>query len=173
MNELTMGGWINAASAGAGNAGKMLSHDNGSFDRTMGFDPRGDDSWVDFAAFTGGGVADIDGISTFGSWVHYAVVYDGTDGQIFQNGVLVETFNDLTDGDSSVHNLFIGTNPGFNEDFDGLIDDVFVFDRALESAEIMDIYTNGFTTAPIPVPAGLPLMVVGLGALYTLRRRSA
>ncbi|MEE4119783.1 MAG: LamG domain-containing protein [Paracoccaceae bacterium] len=171
LPALTMGAWIRPDTFGTGSfgPGKMLSHDNGGFDRTIGFDGRGDSPGTNIAAFTGSGVADIDGtFSAFGTWTHYAVRYDGANSALFRNGAPVESF---TAGSSvSGLSLFIGTNPGFDEDFDGLMDDVFVYGRALTDAEIADIFANGFAT-PVPLPAGLPLLAAALAGLALARRR--
>lgn len=108
----------------------------------------------------------------FGSWVHLAVVYDGASSGLYINGVLDSTFNDLTSTTPGwTQGLFIGTNNYYNEDFDGLVDDVFVFDRALTSAEVATIHSVGFVApALVPLPAGLPLMLGGMIGFAALRR---
>jgi hypothetical protein len=90
------------------------------------------------------------------------------------NGVLVESFSDLSDDNDSAFNLFIGTNPGFNEDFVGVVDDVFVYDRALTANEVDDIYRNGFNSDPgvsVPAPGVLPLLLGGFATLAAVKRR--
>lgn len=177
MPALTMGGWFRADTI---NNGKVLSHDNGSFDRTLGLDTRGSVSGVDWAAFKGqnisgnASVADADATAQdviAGAWQHVAVVYDGAASALYVNGTLAESFT-ATNG-TSVWSLFIGTNPSFNEDFIGGADDVFVFSRALSANEIGSIYSDGITITPaVPLPAGLPLLIGGLGVLGLIRRRS-
>ncbi|WP_276718929.1 LamG domain-containing protein [Pseudooceanicola nitratireducens] len=171
MPALTMGGWFRADTI---NNGKVLSHDNGGFDRTLGLDTRGSVSGVDWTAFSGGGVVDADSVTQdviAGAWQHVAVVYDGAASGLYVNGTLAESFT-ATNG-TSIWSLFIGTNPSFNEDFIGGADDVFVFSRALSANEIGSIYSDGITITPaVPLPAGLPLLIGGLGVLGLIRRRS-
>lgn len=173
MLSMSMGGWVFARSPGVGIGGKFLSHDNGAYGRTLGIDARGDSAGSDFAAFAGSGVEDANGSGAlFGSWVHLAVVYNGAASGLYVNGVLDSTFNDLTTTQPGLtQGLFIGTNNYFDEDFDGLVDDVFVFDRALTAAEVATIHADGFAApAPVPLPAGLPLMLGGMIGFAALRR---
>jgi hypothetical protein len=180
MASMTMGGWIFATGNGNGPGGKFLSHDNGAFGRTIGLDSRHDGAdvspGVDFAAFTGTGVVDANGSnSLLNTWVHLAVVYDGANSGLYVNGVLDSTFTDNTSTATPLTaGLFIGTNNFFNEDIPGLVDDVFVYDRALDAADIANIFSNGIEAAvnPVPLPAGLPLMLGGLAGLVGLRRKS-
>lgn len=173
LTNLSMGAWVNVADFASNPGPKILSHDNGSFDRTLGIDNRGNDAGKGFAAFTGSSsVADApSGLLVTDRWIHLAVVYNGTDSGLFVNGSRVESFSDVTG--SSSNNLFIGTNPSFNEDFVGLADDVFVYGRALSDADIFDIFDNGFDTAPaVPLPAGLPMLAFGIAAFAMVRRKA-
>jgi hypothetical protein len=86
-----------------------------------------------------------------GTWYHVAGVANDTDVRIYVNGSLDSTpaahtgglFNSSTD-------FVVGGNRDAADctsancaDFDGLIDEVAVFDRELSAAEVSDIYTNG------------------------------
>ncbi|MEM9809750.1 MAG: LamG domain-containing protein [Pseudomonadota bacterium] len=155
--ELTFGAWVFADTSGSTPGGKVLSHDNGSFDRTLGIDSRGSVPGSDYSAFTGSGVVDTgEGIS---GWTHIAASYDGSTVSLYQNGLLAATAADATDLDITIFNLFIGTNPGFDEDFDGRIDEVFVYGRSLNGGEILDIFENGFDDRPVPLPGAIVLFV--------------
>ncbi|MEP5759605.1 MAG: LamG domain-containing protein [Litoreibacter sp.] len=177
FTSMTMGGWVYATGNGNGPGGKFLSHDNGAFGRTLGLDTRGNSSGIDFSAFNGSGVTDADGTgSLLGSWVHLAVVYDGANSGLYVNGVLDELFTDNTSTSPGLTaGLFIGTNNHFNEDFQGFVDDVFIYDRALSSTDVSDIFSNGIvastSVSAVPLPAGLPLLLAGLGGLGLVRSR--
>ena len=98
ISSLTMGGWVYTRSTGGRGLGKILSHDNGGFDRTLGVDSRGDDPGDDYAAFTGSGVADADATAlALNVWTHLAVVYDGASSALYVNGAVVDTFSESTE----------------------------------------------------------------------------
>jgi len=91
---------------------------------------------------------------TTGSWWHCAMVYDGSNITVYVNGVqdtnginnpiaftgaLADTASPFT----------LGTHGGAYF-FDGLMDEVAVFSRALSAAEILNAYTYGIR---LPIPA--------------------
>ena len=172
LPAITMGAWVNLSEFSTTVGGKILSDDNGSFDRTLGFDDRGNDPGRGYAAFTGAGVVDAPDAITPGEWRHLAVSYDGALVRLYLDGLLVDSATDSTVGDVTSFALFIGTNPGFNEDFIGLLDDVFLYGRALSDAEVFDIFENGFG-AEIPIPPAFGLFGAGAVMLFRMRRRKS
>jgi len=72
-----------------------------------------------------------------GEWYHLAATYDGSLIQLFVNGRLLATrrYTGGT-GDSNINPVYIGSN-GNGRWFDGLIDDVRIFDYARTQAEIV------------------------------------
>ncbi|MBI1375570.1 MAG: prepilin-type N-terminal cleavage/methylation domain-containing protein [Phycisphaera sp.] len=74
-----------------------------------------------------------------GEWQHVAASYDGHFQKIYYNGQLIATSPDrntpLLDGDSQ---FWIGKSTATG--FDGLIDDAFVYERALTDEEVKTIY---------------------------------
>ena len=173
LPALTMGAWVFADTFGNPNGpvtearGKFLSHDNGGFDRTLGLDtrPTGVERYL---AFNGGGGVVVSPPAQLGVWTHIAASWDGTEIRLYQDGVFLGAGPDNTDLGSSLFSLFIGTNPGFDEDWEGRIDDVFVYGRKLRDEGILDIYTNGLN--PVPVPAAAILFAPALLALRRKRR---
>ncbi|MGD9696375.1 MAG: LamG-like jellyroll fold domain-containing protein [Thermoleophilia bacterium] len=82
-----------------------------------------------------------------GTWVHLAVTYDGSTLRLFKDGIQASSV--AASGDIRISNgaLAIGGNTMWGEYFDGLIDDVRLYDHALTAGEI----TTDMNT---PVPAG-------------------
>jgi hypothetical protein len=92
-----------------------------------------------------------------GVWIHVASVYDGAEMRIYQDGVEVISMpkTGLLDQNSSVP-VWIGNNPAnpVSKPFDGLIDDVRVYHRALSAAEIAALASGSST--PLPTPTDTP-----------------
>lgn len=94
-----------------------------------------------------------------GQFHHVAVTVDrtsNTGGKLYVDGGLVLTFDPTMDtGDLSTDGpLYIGchNNPVFNTYFNGIIDEVSVYSRALTDAEVQSVYqaaSSGKTTGPI------------------------
>jgi hypothetical protein len=79
-----------------------------------------------------------------GVWTHTAMTYDGSFINLYKDGELVDTTpkSGELNTDPTVAAL-IGSNPGGYGDFDGLIDDVSIWNRSLSPAEILELNSSG------------------------------
>jgi len=89
-----------------------------------------------------------------GTWYHIAVVYDGTDIRIFIDGVLSENGvnNPVAYSDGifdSAAAFCLGRQDGGGYYYDGLLDEVAIFDRALSADEVAAIYNLGILDFPV------------------------
>ncbi|MGB1004754.1 MAG: LamG-like jellyroll fold domain-containing protein [Salibacteraceae bacterium] len=85
-------------------------------------------------------------------WTMLTTTYDGSDLKLYVNGVLdrTETIND-TFNNSSFPNFHIGQRFDGAQSFDGEIDDIVVYNRALNSSEIQQLYnTSAYDMIPTP-----------------------
>ncbi|NOZ79185.1 MAG: LamG domain-containing protein, partial [Acidobacteria bacterium] len=73
------------------------------------------------------------------TWVHLAGTYDGQTLRLYQNGEFVGSLSDP----GNMHSCFVGNVGRY---FNGLIDEVRVFDRALSADEIRSLYLG---TGPV------------------------
>ena len=81
------------------------------------------------------------GVLTTGIWTHLAIVYDGSFVNLYQDGVLLDSFTKTgVISQNPAISVHIGRNPDGYGPFDGLIDDVRIYDKALTDTEILDIY---------------------------------
>jgi hypothetical protein len=94
-----------------------------------------------------------DGTIELGVWIHAAVTWDGSTMRIYKNGVEVGNMAKAgtLDVDSSV-NMAIGNQPdgAENRPFDGIIDDVAIWNRPLAPGEIGELMANGVPAAVEP-----------------------
>jgi Concanavalin A-like lectin/glucanases superfamily len=76
-----------------------------------------------------------------GEWTHVAMVHDGTNDQIFVNGILANQKATAGALNKTKFPLGIGFDPIDNSGFfDGSMDDVMIFNKALSAAEIAALY---------------------------------
>jgi hypothetical protein len=99
---------------------------------------------------SGSGAAQPFGATTLSvnTWYHVALVYNGTDLRLYLNGSLDANGADNPLSYSSgiydgTGNFAIGSRGNVDDFFDGQIDEVAVFNRALSADEIKEIYEKG------------------------------
>ena len=81
-----------------------------------------------------------------GTWYHVIVISDDVEISIYMNGALANTPSAHTSGIANGGEEFvIGARSDADREFDGLIDEAIVFDRAITTAEVIDLYTNGIS----------------------------
>ncbi|GAH39438.1 unnamed protein product, partial [marine sediment metagenome] len=73
-------------------------------------------------------------------WVHIVGQVEGTTLKIYVNGVLQTVTDELTGRQTNDHAVWIGTEGGENIKFQGQIDEVRIWTRALIPTEISDLY---------------------------------
>jgi hypothetical protein len=105
------------------------------------------------------------------SWTFVSGTYDGTNISLYLDGILVSSVVDTGGISYSGSSLFIGRN-GFTptDFFFGSIDDITIYDRALESTEVTDLYN----AQSVPEPSTYALLVLsGAASLWALKRRKS
>ena len=107
------------------------------------------------------------------NWHHVASTYDGTTATLWVDG---GSIGSTTPGviASQATNFSIGrTCPpcGGGEFFNGLLDDVAIFDYALSSDQITALHTGANTPGNLPEPSTGLLVVIALASLAAVRGR--
>ena len=108
---------------------------------------------------TGGGNGWFNGtvIVTDGQWHHMAATYDGAEGRIYIDGELDVTSPGTGQINISNYDFWIGNNSQQTGRFlHGLLDDVRIYSRALNEAEILGVMAGGGAEYPLasgPSPA--------------------
>ncbi|MFY0690217.1 MAG: BspA family leucine-rich repeat surface protein, partial [Cyclobacteriaceae bacterium] len=104
-----------------------------------------------FASSEGPVTTDFPGTKTYvlGEWIHVVGVRNGTGMDIYIDGIESANFTSALSLTSN-SDFVIGriTTDGSSNYFEGAIDDVKVFDRALSASEIQDLYYEGGYSPP-------------------------
>ena len=80
-------------------------------------------------------------------WVHVAFVYEHPILRVYANGQLIDQTNSDYSDTFNFNRLLLARNyyqnlqPSYNTKYTGKIDDIYIFDRAIDTSEIIDIYT--------------------------------
>ncbi|MEM4348087.1 MAG: LamG domain-containing protein [Candidatus Anstonellaceae archaeon] len=80
-------------------------------------------------------------------WTHITVSRKDGVGFIYINGVLYATGDVSGDLGQTYPRLIIGNSPSLNKPYEGIIDEVQIFKRALSEDEIRALYNQGFTVS--------------------------
>lgn len=169
--QLTMTAWVRADNASP--IRQVVSHDNGGYDRSFGIDSRG--GGTGWSAFSGSaGVVGFHPVDV-GKWTFLAVVYDQTNKKVRLHVNGTNVYEESGELGTGWDFTLIGTNPSYNEYFKGAIDDVRIYDRALSSARIQEIYQyNGLMpdlvvsklSAPSSAQVGQTISIVNVVKNY-------
>jgi hypothetical protein len=93
------------------------------------------------------------GVVPLNTWTHVVFVQTSTSWSIYLNGILSYTRTNPYTEDTVQGTVTIGSSLGEmgNYNFNGLIDEVLIYNRALTDAEILDLYNYyGYTTTNYP-----------------------
>ncbi len=174
LPDLTMGAWVQTYTISA--VRQAISSDNGGFDRSIGLDSRGaSGSSIGWASFSGSGVLGKTPTTTF-NWTFIAVSYDSSSNTtlLYTYDSSVNTVQTLTttySQSSGVNFTTFGRSAALNSEyFNGVIDEVFIYDQPLTVAALDEIRING--PQGVPEPSTYIMLALGgmLCALWRLRR---
>jgi hypothetical protein len=159
---VTFGGWLNVDEATVGEFDGFMSTDNGGWDRGISVNANTSGS---FGIASGAGPVDI-GEITAGQW-QYVVAsfdFDATIAQLYVGGADPDnqtTESDFTDDLAQLGEPVIELGRYDNQDLDALVDDIFVFDSALDAYQINAIRNLRLSNADLS-----PLQVAALFTLF-------
>lgn len=79
---------------------------------------------------------------TITKWTHFAITFDGTTTKIYLNGVLDTTSTTITSVAANNNTLRFGADSSGGTLLTGTLDEVRIYNRALNSSEVNLVYTN-------------------------------
>ena len=153
--EITMMAWINSPGwAGSGDQWIDKNCHNGGELNSYGMGVFGDGTRIDFFLGSGGArpALEVNQTPAVNEWEHVAGTYDGKTMKTYLNGEVIGERDEAFD--------FQGTNDsdfrvGCSKDranytFNGAIDEVIIYSRALDGAEINQVMNSGLGAAVSP-----------------------
>jgi hypothetical protein len=152
--EITVAAWLNIRAVSTAWQAAVAKGENAWRLSNVNMDPRfhfGVTWWDQPETYS------VDGATAVGfdEWHHATGTYDGANVKIYLDGVLDGSAPTTVPIGISTTNMFIGLNPESTGTFwDGLIDDVAIYSRALTTEEIQAIM-KGFTSPDLasnPIP---------------------
>lgn len=130
-----------------------------------------------FNTFTGMGMRNGYRMPSLNSWIHFVVTHDGAKTKVYGNGLLIVDWDRVIDT-GQVISFRIGAygdgDGNIEVGFDGLIDDVRLYDNALSHEDVAELYTAVMPDVPICVDEVNPAMdlngdcIVDVGDLFLL-----
>lgn len=160
-SQLTWSFWAytNVWQDGDGFISKEVPYNNGSWHIGISSSCNVGNQLIVYIATTDGdggtlGCADVS--SATGRWIHYVVVFDGTQTgnanrlKIYVDGVQDSVLDFIGTIPASTivsaNNVRIGSDSAGNANLSGKIDDVRIYNRALSSTEVLQLYRQGQAT---------------------------
>ncbi len=86
-------------------------------------------------------------------WLHYAATYDGSIMKVFQNAKEIENIAADKKINSEDNPVWIG-NDGYQQHFSGILDEIAIFNAALDESDIMDVMNKGLASISAVYPSG-------------------
>lgn len=114
----------------------MLYLDNATYKLT---------SYIEFTDGSTHGVQDPGAAPSVGTWYHFATSYDGEWIRLYKDGAQVNAANVGLDVQMTTWDYYLGRRGHASKSyhFDGLIDEVGLWNRALSASEISSLYNSG------------------------------
>ncbi len=162
----TVSAWVNVASVANHNSifGKGISDSNEE---------------LIFAVLAGGGFyfdtldqfrQNGSSLITANEWFHLTASKNGTTLRGWVNGIEISMSGGSQGSSNTSQSLQIGASRSSTLTFNGMLDEVALFDRALSDSEVLDVMVNGFGS-PIPEPNTLFLFTLSLTIICLRKKR--
>ena len=142
-DEITIEAWVKPASSGERDWGRIVDKLDGSTRKGYSFHMLGGTSQLNvkfYANSEGIWLIGTDDSTNKNEWTHVAVTYDKDAGfnnlKIYINGILDNQGTDVDAITTSSVNFQIGNSRSFARAFDGIIDEVAIYSKALTPEEI-------------------------------------
>ena len=175
--DLTLSFWFQLNNVDTGWQG-LVAHGEGTDYRVA---VRGTNEPIQYAYAGGGASSDIFSATTFGAqtagdglWHHLVATTAGSSTALYIDGNLEAAGGTGPISENGANTLCIGCNPDRGREWNGLLDDVAMWDRALTQTEVTEIFSAGqagLSLGQIPEPStGILGALAGLAVCLRRRR---
>jgi hypothetical protein len=135
-NKITVVAWVKALSSVTANADTFIGQDTSFF---MRWRQGGGNNWG--VGIYNGAWRELSVPGALNTWTHLALVYDGSILKLYKDGVLAASLATSGNLVANVKEINIGRFPtATTQRFNGIIDEVRIYNRALSDAEIQALY---------------------------------
>jgi uncharacterized delta-60 repeat protein len=168
-SEFTLAAWfkLNGFGSGSGGIGSLIVKGPASGLTDYGLECPGFGNYVLWAGQDGQYPCVSTNTLELGTWYHGVVTYSNANWQLFLDGVLQVQTNTTYQITQSSGGIAIGREGDSAADyFDGSIDDVFIYNRALSPEEVVSLFLQASPVAP-PTPLTLTASL-GTGPVFNL-----
>jgi hypothetical protein len=146
-NQITISSWIYTFSFGGGSAGRIYDKWRTTFPQTGYAFFIDNVVGVNSISFGTGflistTIARVNNAIDLNTWQHMAVAFSGTACTFYKNGYSIGTVTGLSAAVSGTENAVVGNNLSNVNYFDGKIDNLIIYSRALTASEISKIHTS-------------------------------
>lgn len=165
-NAFTMACWVSTTDSNGGY--KRIINNRYSDSAYLGTDANPNYLTIVKGSFASSG----QGVDTSGTWHHLAMTWNGSVQTFYYDGQVVAGYPAAAGGPSNYSGFFgfgcnSQSNPGqgaYNECWNGLMDDAYLFGRALSAAEVQSLF--GLPTAVDPAIADSASVTMAAGAVF-------
>jgi len=158
-SALTLEAWVNPASSSASWMNLIFKPVGNPANQNPSYVLQGSSPSSTPSFYVGAATANLAGPAALpvGAWSHLAATYDGATMRLYVNGVQVSSRAQTGALPTSADNLTIGGNVFSGQNWNGLIDEVRIYSRALSATEIQ----NDMTSPVVRVAPPRNLRIVG------------
>jgi len=141
MDNLSVSAWVYPRSGGDGGVASIINKPN-AFVLRMDAAGSGRSNFRVYNTLSQSvNIYSISGSVPYNTWTHIVGVYNSTNLKIYINGVVDSASAQLTGKvRDSTDDLYIGNSNLGSATFDGLIDEIILFNKTLSDSEIQDLY---------------------------------
>ncbi len=146
-DKVTLAAWVKPAAATQSGYARLVEK-NWQNSYYLGFDTTGTKFKGIFANNSAPyGTLDSATTITAGVWYHVVVTHDGVTDKLYINGALEATQANTTTLNTSIADVFFGKQYNASPRYNGVMDEVRIYNRSLASTEVTQLYNH----APKPV----------------------